>query len=83
MRKRDNYVDGLDMTQFEGGIIEKISHYNRNYYIGFDSDLLYAKSDDDNTTEWYLINGDSKSVFLGQSYTSHGDKLDVFEEHLL
>ena len=42
MRKIGNYVDGLDMTQFEGGIIEQISHYNRNYYIGFDSNLLYV-----------------------------------------
>jgi hypothetical protein len=47
------YIEGTDMEQFEH--VPQISMYNRNYYIGFGRDLLYAHSEDDGCTEWYLI----------------------------
>ena len=67
------YYSGMDMEQFKR--IKEISHYNFNYYIGLGSDLLFAKSDDDNTTEWYLISGSNEPVYLGVSYVTGGEKL--------
>lgn len=64
------------MNQFKH--IPEISCYNNNYYIGNDKDLLFGKSDDDNTTEWWLIEGDYKH-YLGESYCSEGDKLYRYE----
>lgn len=70
------YTEGLQMEQFK--IINEISYYNYNYHVGFDKDLLFAKSDDDNTTEWWLIlNGDCH--YLGESYCSDNDILHLFD----
>ncbi len=76
MRILEKYVDGLDMEQFKR--IEEISHYNFNYYVGFEKDLLFGESDDDNTTEWWLISGDN-TYYIGESYCSEGDKLNRYE----
>lgn len=60
--------------------LEAISCYNYNYYVGFKregkcvNDLLYVESDDDNTSEIYLVRGDS-SIHIGHCYTSEGDKI--------
>lgn len=61
-------------------IIGAISWYNNNYYVGFKrdnrpaNDLLFAKSDDDNTTEIYVVeNGMFKHI--GYCYTSEEDKI--------
>lgn len=67
------YFEGLDMEQFKH--IPEISFYNHNYYIGFENSLLYGHSDDDNTTEWYLVHGDRQPDYLGVSHTSDNDKL--------
>jgi len=72
MSATTKYTEGLDMNQFK--VISEISHYNNNYHIGFGRELLFAKSDDDNTTEWWLIMG-HESIYLGESYISDGDKL--------
>jgi hypothetical protein len=56
---REKYTDKLPLEQFKR--IEEISHYNYNYYVWFDKDLLLWVSDDDNTTEWYLVIGRSFS----------------------
>lgn len=69
---KENYPEGTDMLQFKH--LEDISSYNYNYYVGFNSDLLFAESDDDNTTEWYLVR-DTNFIKLGFSYCSEGDKL--------
>lgn len=67
MRKRkDRYTDGLEMEQFQH--LSQISKYNSNYYVGFNNDLLYAKSDDDYTTVWYLIVEENTPLCLGSSY---------------
>jgi len=69
----EKYTTGIDMKQFEH--INRLSCYNHNYYFGFDGDLLLGESDDDNTTEWFLLKG-INFVPIGYSYTSEGD---IFE----
>lgn len=74
----NDYPNGLEMNQFER--VDTISVYNHNYYKGVkDGDILHGKSDDDNTTEWYLIRNQSM-IYLGESYCSENDKLNRYEE---
>lgn len=74
----NDYPNGLDMEQFER--VEAISFYNHNYYKGVKTgDVLHGKSDDDNTTEWYLIRNQSMN-YLGESYCSENEKLNRYEE---
>ena len=73
----DKYSDGLDMGLFKH--LPDISNYNRNYYIGLDNDLLFELSDDDNTSEWFLISG-IDSYFIGNTYTSQGNSLERLTE---
>lgn len=73
---RYQYTKGMKMNFIR---IDEISHYNYNYYLGFDKDLLFSKSDDDNTTEWWLVS-DGEFKYLGESYTSEGDKLHVYDK---
>jgi len=72
----EKYINGLDMDQFKH--IKEISVYNHNYYIGLDNDLLFGKSDDDNTTEWWVISG-VNSNYLGESYCSLDEKLHRYD----
>jgi len=67
------YPVDCDMTQFKR--ISEVSYYDHNFYVGFNNDLLYGKSDDDNMTEWYLIKGDNNPIFLGISCVTNKDKL--------
>jgi len=65
--------------------IPEISCYNRNYYIGlrrlsFKNDLLFAWSDDDNTTEWHLVT-DKGHQPIGYSYTSDKEEYIRFYPH--
>ena len=69
----DKYTDSMPMNNFKR--ISEISCYNYNYYVGIDGDLLFALSDDDNTTEWWLIRGND-SIFIGYSYSDKGDLLE-------
>lgn len=48
--KKEKYISGLDMEQFKH--LPEISHYNSNYYLGFDKDLLYGKSDEWQPYNW-------------------------------
>jgi hypothetical protein len=73
MQKLEKYKDGMDMNKLK--LITVVSHYNFNYYIGLGSDLLFAKSDDDNTTEWHLLSG-TNNYFIGHSFTNQGDLLE-------
>ena len=60
------YKEGIDMNQFQ--IVKEISSYNHNYYHGLESHhLLFGNSDDDRTTEWYLI-VNCEMIYLGESY---------------
>lgn len=72
--RADKYTESMPMNNLER--ILAISHYNYNYYIGIGCDLLFASSDDDNTTEWWLINGKNNPIFIGYSYTDKGDLLE-------
>jgi len=66
------YTEGIPMDQFT--LLKEVSVYNHNYYNGYNWDLLFAKSDDDNTTEWYLINGET-CAYIGYSLASEGEIL--------
>jgi hypothetical protein len=59
------YYDGENVKNFEQ--IDSISVYNRNYYHGIGNDLLFSKSDDDMTTEWFVVRGDYNPVYIGYS----------------
>ena len=74
---KDKYTQGLQMEQFKR--IEEVSRYNHNYYVGFGKDLLLGKSDDDNTTEWWLISNQT-FYYLGESHTSENDTLHVYDK---
>ena len=76
MQRKEKYQSGLQMMQFQR--LDLISVYNSNYYVGFDNDLLYAKSDDDNTTEWWLVKN-LEFIYLGESYTSKNEVLNRYE----
>jgi len=76
MQRKEKYQNGLQMMQFQR--LGLISVYNSNYYVGFDNDLLYAKSDDDNTTEWWLVYN-REFIYLGESYTSQNEILTRYE----
>ena len=71
------YTEGLQMGQFKR--IEEISHCNYNYYIGFDKDLLFGHSDDDNTTEWWLISN-CNFHYLGESYCVENELLHLCDK---
>ena len=64
--------------------IKEISCYNSNYYIGLKrdnksiNDLIFARSDDDNTTDLYIIDYFSPLRFA-QCFTSLGDVIQVLE----
>jgi len=73
---KTEYKEGIDMEQFFH--LRRISCYNHNYYVGFGTDLLFAKSDDDNTTEWWLINGNT-STYLGESYVND-ETLHIYDK---
>jgi len=75
----EKYVNGLDMKQFKH--LPDISCYNYNYYVGFGKDLILGISDDEDTTEWWMITGYFESRYLGKSYISDGEKLIDYESH--
>ena len=68
------YTNGLNMEQFIH--IPQISRYNRNYYVGLDLDLLYAHSDDDDCTMWYVVCG-LNSAYIGHSLCSQDEVLNI------
>lgn len=45
------------------------------FHVGFNQDLLFGESCDDNTSEWYVINANWGATKLCYSYCSEGDKL--------
>lgn len=62
--------------------VSDISYYNHNYYkTDNDNYLLYAESDDDDYTSWYLCNNNSsKIVCFGESFSSSGNIIEVFDD---
>ena len=52
------------------------STYNHNYFNGVYGDLIYAQSDDDNTTEYYfVVDGNKHAIQFAYSLCTEGDKL--------
>lgn len=74
-KKAYGIYDGIYTSTFKH--IPEISFYNNNYYIGLrregdvNNDLLFAKSDDDNFTDWYIINGNSVR-YIGYEFSDEG-----------
>ena len=57
-------MDGVEVEVFDH--LPNISNYNSNYYH-YKGHLLYEKSDDMDSSEWYLIGGVNKPVLFGMS----------------
>lgn len=74
-KKRYGVYEGIDTSIFK--YIPEISCYNNNYYIGLKregivtNDLIFAHSDDDNLTEYYIVNGNSVT-YIGYEFTDEG-----------
>lgn len=61
-------------------LLKEVSVYNFNYYT-YNNKLLFGHSDDDNTTEWFEINGDYSPKYIGESYTSERPEvIHVYEQ---
>jgi len=70
----DKYPKGTEMAKLKH--LPEISGYNENFYVGLNKDLIYGASDDDNFTEWYLVDPPfNQSTYFGYSYTSEGNRL--------
>lgn len=76
-----NYEEGMDMSKLKR--LKSISSYNNNFYEGLSSeysaDLLFASSDDDNSTEWFIVKHE-QFFYLGLSHTSEGEILHRYTE---
>lgn len=73
-KEKYGVYDGIKVDTFKH--IPEISFYNHNYYIGLKRnsrllDLLFAHSDDDNMTDWYIVNG-SSVTYIGYEFTEDG-----------
>lgn len=74
-KEKYGVYDGIKVDTFKH--IPEISCYNHNYYIGLKRngsatfDLLFAQSNDDNMTDWYIVNGES-STYIGYEFTEEG-----------
>lgn len=76
-RFKDKYgvYDGVSTNTFKH--IPEVSSYNHNYYIGLSRDggttfdLLFARGDDDNLVDWYIING-SFVTYIGYEFSDKG-----------
>lgn len=83
--KAKHYVElgNIESESFEW--LKEKSFYCHNYYLGDLGDLIYAESDDDNTTEYFfVINGNKYGKLFAYSLASRGDELVLyFEERWL
>lgn len=75
-KELERYI-GKTPEDFEN--IAEMSSYNHNYYKGMNGDILYADSDDDDYTDWYLVMDDEVKAkkHFGYSLTSEGDKIHI------
>lgn len=56
--------------------IQEKSYYCHNFYKCSNGQIVYAESDDDNTTDYYLVVGDNKYGYqFAYSLTSRDDEL--------
>lgn len=75
--KVDRY-NGMNADDFT--LIDSIGYYNHCFYKGLDGDILYAESNDDNRTDWYLCDkmDINNRIQFAESFVSENDKLDVY-----
>lgn len=71
-------LDGVKLSELKH--IKEVSYYNHNVYI-FGNSLIKAISDDDNSTELYLIT-DTGLVLVGECSTSEGNIIHIIKEDL-
>lgn len=67
------YKSGIKLSDFEH--LSAISSYNHNFYKGYDKDVLLCVSDDDNTTDWFLL-VDKEFVYIGDSFASEENEFN-------
>lgn len=77
MSEAYSYYDGENVSNFEH--LTSISVYNHNYYRGIGKDLLFAKSDDDMTTYWYIVRENAQPKFIGYSIVPSGQGQERLE----
>lgn len=70
-----NYYENKKASDFE--YVKEKSRYNHNYYLGLKNHLLYAKSDDEEITEWYISLNGKEFQYFGFSVLSEGDKIHL------
>ena len=74
-KEKYGLYDGINVNTLKH--IPEISFYNNNYYVGLKRngsvvpDLLFADSNDDNMTDWYIVNGTSVT-YIGYEFTEDG-----------
>lgn len=74
---KNNIFSGVNVGDLEH--LELISKYNQNYYL-YQDHLIFGVSDDDNTTEWYLVSPQSRKDYIGVSYLSDEPEV-IINEH--
>ena len=78
-----NGYNGMYFNDFE--IIKEKSYYCHNYLKGLirngKQDEIFAWSDDDNWTEYYLVVED-KHIPFAESFTTENNKIVVYAEFL-
>ena len=80
--RKSDFINSEYLEKFKSGInpkeinhIPSLSYYNHNYYE-YCNELLYAVSDDDNHTVWYLICTD-KRIEIGESFITDSDEINI------
>ena len=69
------------LQEYEGyrfppeSIIKYKSHYNHMYYKGINGEEIYAISDDDNYTEYFIA-----GIPFAESFSSEGNILHIYDE---
>lgn len=81
-----NKQELFDYVQKYNGVtaydLNQISEPDKyTYYESDDGDILCGRSDDDNYTEWWLCDDNrDKLVCFGESFTSKGEIIYVFDK---
>lgn len=77
----EDFIDKYgDYDKINTSIFEHIpepSFYNNNFYKGLKrkgevkNDLLFAKGDDDNQIDWYILDGEDR-IYIGYEFSDEG-----------
>ena len=83
----------MDYSKYNGKRIREVakyradlSSYNNNYYEDEEGNIIFARSDDDNYTDYCRVTLDGKLKHFhetfAESWTSEGSIIEVFDEFL-